>query len=150
MFLKNSLIGMSITNVIGSIYFQDNSDSQTEFENTDIIQYCFVFSDTSITISTNKDGESISITQDNFLENVDMQETGFIKVLDLTAYLKIKDYLELPLLNLKFIKNEQKIVGLLLIFSNETMISIINLGDDLYFFKGTPRHVCEDGYEIIE
>lgn len=111
MFLKNSLIGMSITNVIGSIYFQDNSDSQTEFENTDIIQYCFVFSDTSITISTNKDGESISITQDNFLENVDMQETGFIKVLDLTAYLKIKDYLELPLLNLKFIKNCRVIIN---------------------------------------
>ena len=79
-----------------------------------------------------------------------MQDQGYIQVMNLSKYLGIEDYLGLNLLTLRFINLEQKSIGVLLTFPNEKEIYIINLGDELHFFKSFPNRLLPNGYKIME
>ena len=150
MLLEPNLIGKPITSVFGSVYFDNQNNIKEEFDGTDIIDFCISFDDINITIKGSSDGESLIISPDSSLINIDMQDQGYIQVMNLSKYLGIEDYFGLNLLTLRFINLEQKSIGVLFTFPNEKEIYIINLGDELHFFKSFPNRLLPDGYKIME
>lgn len=149
MSLKNSLVGRSLISVRGSVYFIEYTPNVESFPIEDIIDFYFVFNDFSFTVQGSSSGDKIVIRDNNTLHNIDMDNDGYIKVLGLLDILEIDSYVGLEVCDVQDIVISENKVGISIIFSEVEQIIIINLGDELFFFKELPEVLVNEGYRMI-
>ena len=78
-----------------------------------------------------------------------MDNHGYIKVLGLLDILEIDSYVGLEVCDVQDIVISENKVGISIIFSEVEQIIIINLGDELFFFKELPEVLVNEGYRMI-
>ena len=149
MSLKNRLVGRSLISVSGSVYFNECTPNVEIFPIEDIIDFYFVFDDFSFTVEGNNSGDSIIIRDNNTIHDIDMDNHGYIKVLSLLDILEIKNYVGLEVCDIQNIVIDKNKAGISIIFSDLEKIIIINLGDELFFFKDLPEVLVNEGYQMI-
>lgn len=134
-----------LQNVKGLVYFtEDNIDDK--FDYTDIISYSLVFSDNILKISTSSDGFGLSVFIDDDLKDIDMQENGELKILELLNVNEFKVLVNEKILEIKKILYEDIQVGISFEFSRDKKVVFLNLGDDIYFYETLPLPLIEEGY----
>ncbi|MFI7962133.1 hypothetical protein ACFMJB_24560, partial [Acinetobacter baumannii] len=95
-------------------------------------------------------GIGLKINIDNpVLEEVDMGEYGFLKVINISNKKEFNEIVGIRLGNIKNIIFEENNVGFELEFFNKRSKVFINLGDELYLFDSIPKALCDEGY-IVE
>lgn len=120
-------IGNKLHKVIASIYFEDKHSQS--FAPDDIMDICLIFEACSITISTCSDGEAIDIKLGNQLQEVDMNEHGFIGIRDISGMLD--SYKEVIVQDINIITNEHGVDFGIELFLGASKMLIYNAGDQL-------------------
>lgn len=135
-FLKGKLL----KDVVGLVYVEYNINVEDLDENN--IQ--------KVLIECDEVGVGLKINIDNpMLEEVDMGEYGFLKVINISNKKEFNETIGIRLCNIKNIIFEENNVGFELEFFNKRSKVFINLGDELYLFDGIPKALCDEGY-IVE
>ena len=146
----DKMVGKRFRAIFGSVYFESIKHIGEEFNQDDILDLCLFFEDNSMTLKGNSSGDAILTSYNDELESIDMQENGYIKVLKLTKYFKLNEYLDCQLLSYQHIEYETLQAGIILNFENDKKMIVINLGDQVYLFKSLPNFLLNEGYRVSE
>ncbi len=149
MLLMDKLLGQTLTGISGSVYFENYEENAANFITSDIVKICLFFDKSSITIGGNASGDNVVICENDTLHDIDMDIHGYIKVLDLVKFLEVEDYIGLKVYDIERIGIREEEVGVAIIFSNIEKLIILNLGDELFYFKNLPKNLVDEGYKII-
>lgn len=144
-FLKGKLL----KDVFGLVYVEYNIYVEDLDENN-IQKVLLNFEGRKILIECDEVGVGLKINIDNpMLEEVDMGEYGFLKVINISNKKEFNETIGIRLCNIKNIIFEENNVGFELEFFNKRSKVFINLGDELYLFDGIPKALYDEGY-IVE
>ncbi|HIE0667738.1 TPA: hypothetical protein ACXJNJ_000225 [Acinetobacter nosocomialis] len=143
------LKGRLLKDVFGLVYVEYNINVEDLDENN-IQKVLLNFEGRKILIECDEVGVGLKINIDNpMLEEVDMGEYGFLKVINISNKKEFNETIGIRLCNIKNIIFEENNVGFELEFFNKRSKVFINLGDELYLFDGIPKALCDEGY-IVE
>ncbi|ENR2984631.1 hypothetical protein ACOUV0_09110 [Acinetobacter baumannii] len=143
------LKGRLLKDVLGLVYVENNINAE-DLEENNILKVLLNFEGRKILIECDEVGIGLKINVDNpVLEEVDMGEYGFLKVINISNKKEFNEIVGIRLGNIKNIIFEENNVGFELEFFNKRSKVFINLGDELYLFDSLPKALCDEGY-IVE
>lgn len=121
------MIGQTLKDITASVYFYETS--QKDFSVDDIIDVCLVFDDLCVTMSCNSDGESLDIRQGCLLQEVDMDNYGFVKIKNISSFLNLKK--TSCIYDVRTIFNKASVLTGLILYLHEYKVIIKNSGDQI-------------------
>jgi|GEM_PF-2729656 len=134
-----SLLGKKLTSIMAELY---SLNGEKVYENP--ISLSFDFEDIEpAKVFCSSDGESISVSEDS-LKEFNMDEYGALEIVDFSNREDFKNYIDHTLSDafLLISNRSQKVIGFKLEFSG-LLLSILNLGDEIYTFNYIPLFIIE-------
>lgn len=150
MFTKDILLDNKLVEVSGSVYFSKDNTNFQKFSIEDIVSFHFLFNGLSITLKGNNNGDGIIICKDDTLHDIDMEEHGYLKVVSLINILKLESYIGLKISDIQYVVLGMNEIGVVIVFSKQKRIIVLNLDDELFCFKDLPKYLVDEGYQIIK
>lgn len=145
---KSKFLNSKLNDVYGGVFFLDKDDT-TLFNKEDVINVCFYFDKLNIKLECDSNANSIRITcNSEGLRDIDMGESGYIKTLSIVELLNLNNCIGMNLIDISYITTNKNVVGLAMFFPEEESIFILNLGDELFFFKDLPENLKNEGYYV--
>jgi len=145
--VKN-VLGKQLCKVNGLIY----SFGEPDFERPQQLQLLFNQYDGSESFCCGQDGSTLILTR-SLMQACNLGTLGKQDILDLSGGEWFSEYVGLRLMHAYsiFSNIEYAYIGLKLSFSNNTDLSIINLGDEIHLFKKIPTVIVEEqGIDYFE
>ena len=125
MLLRNKLFGQKLIGISGTVYFESYNAVTRSFSEKDIIDFCFHFEELNITLKGNSTGDGILVLEGNYLNDVDMSEHGYLKVLSLIETFELNSYIGLKVSNIEDVNLNTNQVGIAMRFSTQKKLIII-------------------------
>lgn len=143
---KTKFLNSKLNDVYGGVFFLDKENT-TLFNKEDVINVLFCFDSLNIKIECDSNAIGIRITYNSEgLRDIDMGESGYIKVLSIAELLNLNSCIGMNLTDMSYIIANKNVVGLAIFFSKKESVFILNLGDQLFFFKDLPEDLKNEGY----
>lgn len=117
-----------------SIYFCSdtiNVDNRAVISLDDIVDICLIFDHLELTVSCDQIGQSTILKEGNYLENINMQENGCIRVFDISNHWQLSKYIGAHLEYISQSKDEYNFTNGVKFNFTCGELAIINLGDQL-------------------
>lgn len=143
----NVLKNQRLKKVYGLVYFEANV-TEYKFDAVDIVEYSFIFDNNILHISGSPDGTGIDISLDKDIKELNMQEQGLLKKINLKEFEVINHFVEEVFNEAKKILYAGSQVGIFLSSNTDKSIIIINLGDELFLLEHLSKELIKEGYVI--